>query len=78
MLHVIIAAVLAAGAFYVVANLIVLAGRVVWLALLVAAWCFMAVWTALLAVALGCQRLIEAVANWRWRRRYGEILPPPE
>jgi hypothetical protein len=28
------------------------------------------------AVCLGAQRLAQAIDDWHWRRRYGEILPP--
>jgi hypothetical protein len=75
MMHLIIAAVALAGAIYFVANMIVLVGRI-WLAILLVAWCVMAVTTGVLAIALGVQKLTQAVAEWRWRRRYGEILPP--
>jgi hypothetical protein len=29
------------------------------------------------AVWLGVQWLSQVIADWRWRRRYGEILLPP-
>jgi hypothetical protein len=59
---------------------IVIAVAVGWsvlrLAVLVVAWCVLAASTAVLALVLGCQKLIQVTNDWRWRRRYGEILPP--
>jgi hypothetical protein len=76
MLHLIIGAVLTFSMLYFVTNMIVLACRLLWLAVLIVAWCVMAAITGVLAMALGVQTLIQAVADWRWRRRYGEIIPP--
>jgi len=64
-MYLIIAAVLFAGTLYLI---VVLAGRLVWLGVLLVAWCVLASATAVMLVALCCQKLIEAVAEWRWRR----------
>jgi hypothetical protein len=55
---------------------VILVGRVIWLAVLIVAWCLLACITATLAAIVGCQKLSEIVDEWRWRRRYGEVLPP--
>jgi hypothetical protein len=55
---------------------VVLVCRLIWLAALIVAWLAVAAWTAVLAMALGVQKLSQVVGDWRWRRRYGEILPP--
>jgi hypothetical protein len=76
MLHLIIGAVITVGTLYFPITVVVLAARIVWLAVLLAAWIIMAGVTGVLAIALGVQKVSQAVADWRWRRRYGEILPP--
>jgi hypothetical protein len=43
---------------------------------LIVAWCVLACTTVVLAVIVGVQWLSQVIADWRWRRRYGEILPP--
>jgi hypothetical protein len=50
--------------------------RLIWLAVLIVAWCVLACITAALAVIVGCHKLSQVISDWRWRRRYGEILPP--
>jgi hypothetical protein len=76
MLHLIIGAVITLGTVYFIVNMIVLVCRLVWLAVLIVAWCVMAVVTAVMVMALGLHKLSQVVADWRWRRRYGEVLPP--
>jgi hypothetical protein len=55
---------------------VMLVSRLIWLAVLIVAFCFMAMMTGVLALALGVQKASQVVVDWRWRRRYGEILPP--
>jgi hypothetical protein len=55
---------------------VILACRLSWLAVLLMAFCFMTVVTGVLAVALGCQKLVQWLDDWNWKRRYGEVLPP--
>jgi hypothetical protein len=76
MIHLIIAVVILVGTLYLIANMIVLAGRVIWLAVLIVAWCVVLCTTVFLGLAIGAQKLIKVIDEWRWRRRYGEILPP--
>jgi hypothetical protein len=52
--------------------------RVIWLAVLIVAWCVMAGVTVVLGLALGLHKLSQVVDDWQWRRRFGEILPPLE
>jgi hypothetical protein len=77
MLHLIVGAVLTFGTLYFIVNVIVLAGRLLWLCVLIVAWLAVAAWTALLLVALSVQKLSQVAADWRFRKRYGEILLPP-
>ena len=55
---------------------LILACRVIWLGVLLVAWCVLTVITAILAVIVGCQKLSQVFDEWQWRRRYGEVLPP--
>jgi hypothetical protein len=55
---------------------VILVGRVIWLAVLIVAWCVLAGVTMVLGLAIGVHKLTQVVDEWRWRRRYGEILPP--
>jgi hypothetical protein len=55
---------------------LILVGRVVWLAVLIVAWCVMAGVTVVLGLAIGVQKLTQVVDEWQWKRRYGEVLPP--
>ena len=55
---------------------VILVGRVAWLAVLIVACCVMAGVTVVLGLAIGVQKLTQVVVEWRWRRRYGEVLPP--
>ena len=64
------------GITYFVISMVVLAARLMWLAVLIVGWCIAASATAALAIALGAQKFAQAVDDWRWRRRYGEVLPP--
>jgi hypothetical protein len=45
------------------------------LVVLIAAWCVLVCTTVVLAVIVGVQKLAQAVDDYRWRRRYGEVLP---
>jgi hypothetical protein len=76
MLHLIIGALITVGTLYFVTNVVILVARLIWLAVLIAAWCVMAAVTGVLAMALGVQVAIAAIADWRWRRKFGEVLPP--
>ena len=76
MLHLIIGAVITVGTIYFIVSMVVLACRVIWLCVLIVAWCVMAAVTGVLAMVVGVQWLSQVVDNWRWRRRYGEVLPP--
>jgi hypothetical protein len=76
MIHLIVGAVITVGTVYFVTNMVVLAARLAWLAILIAAWLAVAVWTALLLVVLAVQKASQVISEWRWKRRYGEILPP--
>jgi hypothetical protein len=55
---------------------LILVGRVVWLAVLIVAWCVMAGVTVVLGLAIGVRNLTQVVDEWQWKRRYGEVLPP--
>jgi hypothetical protein len=55
---------------------VVLVCRVIWLCVLLVTWCLLAVITAILAAIIGCQKLSQVYDDWRWKRRYGEVLPP--
>jgi hypothetical protein len=76
MLHLIIGTLVMVGITYFVISMVVLAARLMWLAVLIVGWCIAASATAALAIALGAQKFAQAVDDWRWRRRYGEVLPP--
>jgi hypothetical protein len=76
MIHLIIGAVILVGTVYFIVSMIVLAFRLMWLCCLIVAWCVTAAVTGVLAMAVGVQTLYQAIADWRWRRRYGEVLPP--
>jgi hypothetical protein len=76
MIHLIIAVVVLVGTLYFVISMIVLVCRVIWLCVLLVAFCVLSVITAVLAVLIGCHKLIQVVDEWKWRRRYGEVLPP--
>ena len=53
-----------------------LIGRVIWLCVLLVSFCVMSMVTAVLVLVLGVQKLIVIVGDWRWRPRYGNVLPP--
>jgi hypothetical protein len=55
---------------------VILVSRVIWLAVLLAAWCVMAMVTGVLATIIGVRKLTQVVDEWQWKRRYGEVLPP--
>jgi hypothetical protein len=63
-------------ALYSIVVMAVLAFRLIWLAMLIVGWCITAGVTGVLAMIVGVQKLARAVDDWRWRRRYGEVLPP--
>jgi len=55
---------------------LILACRVIWLGVLLVAWCVLVSIAAILATIVGCQKLSQVFDEWQWRRRYGEVLPP--
>jgi hypothetical protein len=66
----------AIGLLVLLVQAIRLAFSLLKIAVLLVAWCVLACVTAILAMTVGCQWLYQAVDDWRWRRRYGEILSP--
>jgi hypothetical protein len=82
-MHLIFAMVVIFCALYSIVVMVVLAFRVMWLCCLIVAWCIAAGVTVVLAVIVGCQKLTQfairvaiAIDDWRWKRRFGEVLPP--
>jgi hypothetical protein len=75
MIHLIIAVVLLVGTIYFIISLIGLACRVVWLCVLLAVECVLVCVTVVLGTILGAQKVTRLIGEWRWRRRYGEMLP---
>jgi hypothetical protein len=55
---------------------LILVGRVVWLCILIVAWCVMAGVTVVLGLIIAVQKLTQVVDEWQWKRKYGEVLPP--
>jgi hypothetical protein len=76
MLHLVIGAVITVGITHFIISMVILAARLAWLAVLIVAWVVTAGVIGVLAMIVGVQWLSQVIADWRWRRRYGEILPP--
>jgi hypothetical protein len=75
MIHLIIGVALLVGSLYFVVSLIGLACRVVWLCVLLAVECVLICITVVLGTILGVQKVRQLIGEWKWRRRYGEVLP---
>jgi hypothetical protein len=76
MMHLVIGALITVGMTHFIISMVIVAARFAWLGVLIVAWCVTAAVTGVLAMAVGVQWLYQAVDDWRWRRRYGEVLPP--